>query len=155
MGAKNNAAAEPDRELVIERVFEAPRELVFRAFTEIEMALHWMGPREFPMTYLEGDLRVGGKWRGCLKAADGKELWQGGEWREVVAPERLAFTFGWEQPDGSRGPETLITIALAEQGGNTLMTFRQEMFDTKENRDGHRLGWNSAFDRLAEYLVSF
>jgi len=116
-----NVAARGEREIVMIRVFEAPRELVFRAFTEIEMALHWMGPREFPMTHLEGDLRVGGKWRGCLKAADGRELWQGGEWREVVAPERLAFTFGWEQPDGSRGPETLITITLAEQGGKPLI----------------------------------
>ncbi len=142
-----------DRELGIRRVFNAPRELVFRAFTEIEMALNWMGPREFPMTHLEGDLRVGGKWRGCLKAADGRELWQGGEWREIAAPDRLAFTFAWEQADGSRGPETLITIALAEQGGKTLMTFRQEIFDTKENRDGHRLGWNSAFDRLAQYVA--
>jgi hypothetical protein len=64
MGVKNNAAAESDRELVIERVFEAPRELVFRAFTEIEMALHWMGPREFPMTYLEmARLPEGGRWK--------------------------------------------------------------------------------------------
>lgn len=153
MRAESNEAGQDDsRALLITRMFDAPRELVFRAFTEIEMALKWMGPRDFPMSNLEGELRPGGKWRGCLRAADGRELWQGGEWREIVPPARLAFTFAWEQADGSRGAETLIEIQFDERGGKTLMTFRQGRFDTQENRDGHRSGWNSAFDRLTDYL---
>ncbi len=153
MRAESNEPAERNRrELLITRTFDAPRELVFRAFTEIERALKWMGPREFPMAHLEGDLRPGGKWRGHLKAADGRELWQGGEWREIIPPERLAFTFAWDQVDGSCGPETLIEIQLEARGGKTLMTFRQGIFDTTANRDGHRTGWNSAFDRLSDYL---
>jgi len=106
------------------------------------------------MTFLEGDLRPGGKWRGCLTNAHGDQLWQGGAWREIAPPERLVFTFGWDNADGSRGPETLITIVFTEQAGKTLMRFRQAPFDSVANRDGHLGGWNSAFDRLVELLTT-
>jgi uncharacterized protein YndB with AHSA1/START domain len=66
---------------------------------------------------------------------------------------RLAFTFAWDQADGRPGLETLVNIAFEGQNGKTLMTFRQSEFDTPENCDGHREGWNSAFDRLEELLA--
>ena len=84
----------------------------------------------------------------------GYDLWQGGVYREVVEPERLVFTFAWDQEDGSRGPETLVTIDFVELGGKTRMIFRQSPFNTRSNRDGHSQGWNSAFDRLAEALAA-
>ncbi len=152
--AHSTKVLEPaDRVLVIERVFDAPRALVFRAWTDPGHAARWAGPRGFTAIHLRQDLRPGGAWRTCLRADDdGRELWQGGVFREVVAPERLVFTFAWDQEDGTRGPETLVTINLVESHGKTKMTFRQAVFDSVAQRDGHQGGWNSAFDRLAELL---
>ena len=150
----DQGAAPTGRVLTITRVFNAPRALVFEAFVDPKHALQWMGPRDYPATHTEGDVRPGGKWRTCLHASDGSgDIWQGGVYREVVPGERLVFTFAWDQEDGSRGPETLITITFADQAGKTLMTFRQAVFDTPDNCDSHRMGWNSTFDRLAEYVA--
>jgi len=72
--------------------------------------------------------------------------------REVVPPERLVFTFAWEE-EGERGIENLVTITFDGQNGKTLMTFRQAPFQSDAERDGHRGGWTSAFDRLDENLL--
>jgi len=150
----NAAMARDDRVLVIERMFDAPRALVWKMFADPKHAVAWMGPRTHPSVLHQADVRPGGKWRGCLRAvADGRELGQGGEYHEVREPERLAFTFYWDEEDGSRGPETLVEIDFAEHGDKTLMTFRQGVFNTTPNRDGHGGGWNSSFDRLAELLA--
>lgn len=148
-------AAQNDRVLVIERLFDAPRALVWKAFTDPRHLVAWMGPRDHPSILHEADVRPGGQWRGILRSKDGgRDLGQGGEYREVRAPDRLAFTFYWDQEDGSRGPETLVEIDFAERGKQTLMTFRQGVFNTNSNRDGHGYGWNSTFDRLADYLAA-
>ena len=148
------AAASPlDCELLITRTFDAPRELVFEAWTDPCHARNWWGPRDYPATHLELDVRPGGVWRGCLQSIDsGKELWQGGVFREVKKPERLVFTFAWEE-GGERGLETLVTVTFAEQDGKTLMTFRHSPFQSAGERDGHQGGWTSTFDRLDEYLA--
>ncbi|MBV9634301.1 MAG: SRPBCC domain-containing protein [Methylobacteriaceae bacterium] len=154
-GRSADPTVEPaQRVLAFTRVFDAPRALVYDAFVNPEHALKWMGPRSHPVVHIEGDVRSGGQWRACLRAADGSgELWQGGVYREVVPGERLVFTFAWDEEGGRSGPEMLITITFADQGKKTLMTFRQAVFDTEANRDGHRTGWNSAFDRLADFLL--
>jgi uncharacterized protein YndB with AHSA1/START domain len=156
MAARNGNSAvldTDDRTRTITRVFDAPRELVFKAWADPEMCRQWMGPRQYPAFHVEGDMRTGGKWRIGLRAVDGsRELWQGGVYREVVAPERLVFTFAWDQDDGSRGPETLVTLTFADECGKTRMTFHQGVFNTAPNRDGHIQGWNSGFDRLADFL---
>jgi uncharacterized protein YndB with AHSA1/START domain len=142
------------RVLTMTRLFDAPRALVYRAFADPKEALKWSGPRDYPAIHIEGDLRPGGAWRACLRGvADGRELWQGGVYKEVVPNERLVFTFAWEGEARELGPKTLVTITFADQGDKTLMPFRQGVFDTKGNRDGHRVGWTSAFDRLAALLA--
>ena len=151
--ATSYAVKPTERELVITRTFDAPRALVFRLWTDPHHAKNWWGPVDYPATHLEMDVRPGGAWRGCLTAADdGRELWQHGVFREVVAPERLAFTFVWDE-EGERGVETLVTVTFAEQAGKTLMTFRHAPFQSDGERDGHRGGWASTFDRLDEYLT--
>jgi uncharacterized protein YndB with AHSA1/START domain len=143
-----------DRELVITRIFDAPRELVFQAWTDPQRMLQWMGPRSHPARLMEMDARPGGAWRGCLDAADGSgELWQSGTCWEIVPPERVVFTFAWHTADGTRGAEQLVTIVFAAVGDKTRMTFRQSPFQTVESRDGHVLGWHSAFDRFDDYLA--
>src|SRR6478735_4323701 len=141
-----------DRALVIRRVFDAPREAVWNAFTDSEQALNWWGPRDHPARHIEIDARVGGRWRICLRSvADGRDLWHGGVFREVVRPERLSFTFAWDD-EGERGEENIVTITFAEQGGKTLMTFHQAPFWSDGERDGHQGGWGSTFDRLDDLL---
>jgi uncharacterized protein YndB with AHSA1/START domain len=142
-----------ERELVITRTFDAPRELVFDAWTSSSHLMNWWGPSDYPVTHVTMDVRPGGRWRNCLTSpTTGKELWQGGVFREVVPPERLAFTFAWEE-DGERGLETLVTVTFAEQGGKTRMTFRQAPFRSVGERDGHQGGWSGSFDRLDEHLA--
>ncbi|HEX6013511.1 MAG TPA: SRPBCC domain-containing protein [Geminicoccaceae bacterium] len=156
MTARDGAVTEPaERVLEITRVFDAPPSLVFKAWTDPAHAARWAGPRGFTATHLKGDVRPGGAWRTCLRRdEDGEELWQGGTYREVVEPERLVFTFAWDGEDGRRGHETLVTVTFAEhQGGKTRMTFRQAVFESVGQRDGHQGGWNSAFDRLAEHVA--
>jgi uncharacterized protein YndB with AHSA1/START domain len=147
--------AEPaGRVLTMTRVFDAPRSLVFEAFVDPKQALQWMGPRDHPVVHVEADVRPGGAWRACLRATDGsRELWQGGVYREVVPGERLVFTFAWDEDDGGLEPETLVAVTFEDQRGKTLMTFRQEAFSSREDCEGHRIGWNSAFDRLVDYVA--
>jgi len=142
------------RVLEIVRVFDAPRSLVFKAWTDPAHTARWMGPRGYTATRYEQDQRPGGKWRACLsRDEDGRESWQGGVLREVVPPERLVFTFAWDQEDGRPGHETLVTVTFAEERGRTRMTFRQAVFASVESCDGHQGGWSSAFDRLEELVA--
>lgn len=146
--------APTERALTITRVFDAPRELVWTAWTDPAHAKHWWGPRHHPSTHVEIDARVGGRWRIRLTGVEtGRELWHGGTFREVAKPERLVFTFKWDE-EGERGEENLVSITFAEEGGKTRMTFRQSPFVSPEERDGHTEGWGSAFDRLDEALVA-
>jgi uncharacterized protein YndB with AHSA1/START domain len=149
-------------ELQITRVFDAPRELVWKVMTDPEHMKHWCGPRQFAAQHIENDRRPGGKWRLCLHTdgfdiGDGElkkfDLWQGGENLEVVEPERLVYTFKWDQNPGlSSNVETVVTITLEEHGDKTTMNFRQAFFVTSGDRDGHNRGWNSCFDKLEDYL---
>jgi uncharacterized protein YndB with AHSA1/START domain len=154
VATRNSPIVAPvERELVITRTFDAPRELVFKAWTDPAVAKGWFGPKDHPATHMEMDVRPGGAWRGCLRSIDsGKELRLGGVFREIVAPERVVFTFAWDE-EGERGLETLVTLTFAEEGGKTRMTFRQAPFQSIEERDGHRGGWTSSFDRLEEYVA--
>ena len=141
-------AVADDRTLVITRLFAAPPALVFQAWTDRSHILNWMGPRNYPAVSFEHDFRVGGTWRACLRALDGiRTLWQGGIYREIRAPDRLAYTFAWDD-----GPETLITVNFSLQDGKTRMIFTQTPFETPERREDHRFGWNSSFDRLQDLV---
>lgn len=148
-------------ELEITRVFNAPRELVWKAWTDPECLKQWLGPKGFATTHLAYDVRPGGTWRNCLQwtgaepAWIGKtwdDLWQGGRYLEVVAPERLVLTFQWEGRTDIPCDKTVITIRLRELEGKTVMHFHQAFFSTEEQRDAHGQGWNSSFDRMAAYF---
>ncbi|HWL38661.1 MAG TPA: SRPBCC domain-containing protein [Gemmatimonadaceae bacterium] len=141
------------RELVIERTFDAPRELVWKAWTDPEMLKQWSAPHGVAIPVSEGELRPGGKWRACMHTPEGKDLWLGGTYREIVPPERLVFTHAWDDPSGKPGHETLITVILTERAGKTEMDFRQTGFDSNESRDGHNDGWNQCFERLKRLVA--
>ena len=151
--ASNANQATAQHELVITRTFDAPRNLVFKAWTAPEHMVRWLGPHNFTAPSCKMDFRPGGAFRACICAPDGKEYWMRGIYREIVEPERLIFTFSWEE-DGERGRETMITITFGEQGDKTRMTFRQAFFETVENRDSHHGGWTECFERLAQFLAN-
>ena len=156
MAAGNNLATEPaDRVLVISRVFDAPRELVFKAWTEPEHLVRWMGPRGFKSVVEHSDLRAGGAYRIHMLGPDGDDHWTQGVFREIAEPERLVMAASWADAQGNpTGPETLLTITFEEHGGKTRLTLRQALFESITARDEHRGGWNSSLDRLAEYLAT-
>ncbi|HET6161583.1 MAG TPA: SRPBCC domain-containing protein [Dongiaceae bacterium] len=139
-------------ELVITRTFDAPRALVFRAWSAPEHMARWLGANKFTTLSYKMDFRPGGAYRACVTGMDGKQYWMRGIYREIVEPERLVFTFSWEM-EGERGRENVITITFGELGEKTKMTFRQAFFETVENRDAHLKGWGECLDRLAEYVA--
>lgn len=155
------SSSPPDRTLVIERICDAPRTLVFKAWVEPERIKRWRGPRGFITTACEVDLRPGGAWSVEKLTPAGAIERAGGIFREIVEPVRLVFTHVWLEASwldaaGLRDHETLVTVTLAEHDGGRQahMTFRQEVFAAVEDRDSHNWGWNSAFDLLAEELAT-
>lgn len=143
-----------DLELSISRVFDAPRDLVFAAWTEPAHLARWSGPEGFTASQDYFSATPGGKYRVCLREPDGTEHWLRGVYREVVPPERLVFTHAWEDGRGGTSPETLVTIAFTEEAGKTRMVFRQKGFDTQSSRDGHEGGWTSSFKELDRHLAA-
>lgn len=148
-----NSDAAADLVLEIVRIFDAPRELVFKAWTEPERLMQWWGPVGMTVPYFEADVRPGGTWRSVLQQTDGPEYPHHGTFIEIVPPERLSTTFKWVE-EGKPGVEMIIQVSFVEQGGKTEMTFRQAAFGSVEQRNGENEGWNECFDFLAAYLTS-
>ncbi len=144
-----------DRTLVIRRVLDAPRELVFAAWVDPAQAARWWGPRGFASVSCAMDVRVGGEWRRVMRSPEGSEHRSRGVYREIIEPKRLVFTFSWEKGGSpGHGPETLVTLTFGDLGDQrTEFILRQEGFETVAGRDDHHRGWSSALDRFADYLV--
>ncbi|RYZ04232.1 MAG: SRPBCC domain-containing protein [Myxococcales bacterium] len=141
-------ANESDAEhLRIERTLPAPRELVYRAFTEPSRMLRWFGPHGFEATTIDLDLQEGGAWRGGMRGSDGKELIASGVYRQIVPSELLVFTYAWEE-EGVRGHETLCRVELHEHGGQTRLVFTQGPFESAEATRSHAGGWGEALEKL-------
>jgi len=146
-----------DREIVMTRSFNAPRTLVFDAFTKPDLVRQWLlGPPGWSMPVCEIDLRVGGKYRYVWRHDSGNEMGMGGVYREIVVPERIVST---EKFDQSWYPgEAVGTIVLVEQGNTTTIT-QTVMYDTSEARDAvmkspMESGVAAGYDRLEKLLVS-
>ena len=155
MDARTNAATQTEeRELVITRVFDAPRRLVFKAWTEPERLVRWWGPQGFTTPFCEMDVRAGGAFRFGMRSPEGTDHWLRGVIREIVEPERLVYTWAWEDAEGKPGHETLLTVTFAEHDGKTRLTLRQAVFESVTARDAHQGGWASSLHCLAEYLTS-
>lgn len=147
--ANKRAATPAERTLVIKRTFDAPRDLVWKVWSDAEKAKNWWGPNGFTAPVVELDTRAGGKWRALMKSPEGKELWQHGVYREIVPPEKVSFTSVW---DAEPEHETLVTITFAERGNKTEMTFEQTGFRSADERNEHEDGWGQSLDRFAAYL---
>jgi uncharacterized protein YndB with AHSA1/START domain len=146
-------ATPSDREIVVTRVFDAPRRLVWDAWTSPEHLPRWMtGPEGWTMPVCEIDLRPGGAWHFVWRPANGTEMEMRGVYREVVPPERVVSTESW----GGDWPETINTLVLSEKDGRTTMTLTI-LYVSKEAREaalgtGMQGGMEQSFDRLTEHL---
>ena len=166
--SRGTATATPisGQELVITRVFDAPRELVFKAWTDPEHMKRWWGPKAFTAPAIRMDLRVGGKYLFCMRSAEGKDYWSTGIYREIVKPERLVFTDSFADEKGNVVPAThygmgddiplemLVTVTFVENAGKTTMTLRHAGMPTGKMKDMTGAGWNESFDKLAASLRS-
>ena len=155
MGAAMNLVTEPaDRVLVITRVFDAPRELVFKAWTQPEHMARWFGPAGFTSKVLKHDLRPGGSYRIHMLGPDG-DHWTQGVYREVVPPARLVMVGSWADANGNpTRPETTLTLLFEDVGGKTKLTLHNAVFESVTARDMHNEGWTSSLDCLAAYLAT-
>ncbi|HXV60969.1 MAG TPA: SRPBCC family protein [Vicinamibacteria bacterium] len=148
-------ATPTDREVVMTRVFHAPRELVFEAWTQCEHVKRWMiGPEGWTMPICEIDLRPGGANRFVWRRANGSEMEIRGVYQDIRPPERLVFTESW----GRDWPETTNTLALTEKNGQTTTTLTV-LYPSKEARDaaletGGTEGMEQGYRRLDAYLAS-
>jgi len=148
-----------DREMAMTRVFDAPRALLFEAWTEPELLKRWLyGPEEYPLVVCEIDLRVGGELRFVWRCRDEKAAGMGmsGIYREIVPPDRLVFSEVWDED--WTGGEALVTIIFAEHAGKTTLT-QKVLYSSRAARDGAlktdmEHGAAVGYDRLAELLAS-
>jgi uncharacterized protein YndB with AHSA1/START domain len=171
MTTKNNPIPRPDeRELVITRVFDAPRELVWQAFTESDRLAQWWGPTGFIMLVTRLDLRPGGVFHYAMRSPDGRVTWGMFVYREIAAPERLVFVNSFSDKEGNiiRSPfspswplEVLNTLTLSETGGRTTVTLKGGPINSTEDeretfwdaQNSLRQGFAGTFDQLAAYLA--
>jgi uncharacterized protein YndB with AHSA1/START domain len=142
-----------DLEIVMSRVIDAPRDLVFEAHSSCEHMSNWWGPRMYEIATCELDFRPGGAWRIVHRGAEGQEHGFRGEFREIVRPERIVWTFEYE---GMPGHVSVQTLTLVEHDGKTTL-MATSVYDTVQDRDGTlksgmERGAAETMDRLDEYL---
>ena len=155
----------------ISRVFDAPRDKVWKAWTEAERLKHWWGPKGFVVTHCKVDLRPGGMMHYCLRTPDGNEMWGKFVYREIVKPERLVWINSFSDKDGGTTvhpmspdwPREMLSTALfEEQGGMTRLTVHWVPVDSstqierktfEEGRDSMKMGWTGTFEQFAAYLA--
>jgi uncharacterized protein YndB with AHSA1/START domain len=158
------AESDVGEELTITRIFDAPRELVWRAWTEPELVMRWWGPKGFTSPVSKIDFRVGGKYVSCMRSPEGKEYWGTGVYREIVEPELIICTDSFADEEGNvvsashygMSPEfpleMLLTVRFEEQDGKTKLTLKHVGFPSREDIDGARAGWNESLDKLGEVV---
>jgi uncharacterized protein YndB with AHSA1/START domain len=151
-------------ELVITRIIDAPRELVWKAWTEPERMKKWWGPKIFTSPVCKIDLRIGGKYLFCMRDKEGKDYWSTGVYKEIVAPERLVCSDSFSDENGNPVPashygfpgdfpfEMTVTVTFESQGSKTKMTLRHAGMPSGDMSKMAGLGWNESFDKLAESL---
>ena len=164
----SNAAA--SSEFVITRTFDAPRDLVWKLWTEEAHLKHWWGPKGFTIVSVKVDLRPGGVTHYGMRAPDGTETWGRFVYREIVAPERLVFIVSFSDsasgvmrhPWSATWPlQTLSTVTFEDQGGKTQVTVRWIAYEATElerktfedGMQGMQQGWSATFEQFSDYLA--
>ncbi len=160
-----NTVSEAER-MVVTRVFDAPRELVWKAWTDPKYVMQWWGPKGFTSPSCTMDFRVGGKFLCCMKTPDGQEFWNGGEYYEIVLHEKIVYSMYFSDAKGNKvepehygieheAIEDARDVALFEDlgGGRTKLTLigNETMESAKDS--GHLEGWNETLDKVAAVIA--
>lgn len=161
----DEATTTTDREIVITRDFDAPRELVWQVWTTAEHLMRWWAPDGCTTPFCKIDLRPGGRFHYCMRMPEGREIWGVGVYREIVAPSRLVYADSFADAHGNPVPpahygmsaahpaESLVTVTFDEHEGKTRVTLRHAMPMSVEERKGTEQGWGEMLDRLAGDLA--
>lgn len=157
-----------EQELVITRILDAPRELVWKAWTEPERVKRWWGPKGFTTPFCKIDLRVGGVFHYCMRSPEGKDYWNTGVYREIIETEQVVCTDSFADEEGNVVPashygmspdfplEMLVTVTFEEygeqHGGKTKLTLQHVGIPSGPDRESAQQGWNESFNKLAEVV---
>jgi uncharacterized protein YndB with AHSA1/START domain len=139
--------------LTVKRRLKATPDKVFAAWTDPEKIKRWMGPGEIVTIRAESDARPGGRYFVAMRSPDGKDHDVGGVYREVVANEKLVFTWAWKVAPPDESHESLVTVLLKPDDGGTLLTLTHEKLFDEESREGHEHGWIGALDKLEKLFA--
>lgn len=141
--------ASSPRSLTARQRYDAPAELVFKAFTDPLLLPRWFSPApDIAMDVLAHELRPGGRYRFRYRQPDGSISIVAGEFLEIVPPERLVFTWTWEEPDPHAGIKTLVTVAVLDDGRGSEVVVTHEHFPDDASRSRHDQGWRGTLARL-------
>ncbi|OGS45291.1 MAG: hypothetical protein A2539_08700 [Elusimicrobia bacterium RIFOXYD2_FULL_34_15] len=172
---RQNMTSQDRKEIVITRIFNAPRELVWKAWTEPEMIKKWWGPKDFTAPEIKVDLRKGGKYLYCMRSPEGNEYWSGGTFQEIVPFEKMVLTDSFSDEKGNMvepvkygmskdfPKEMQVTIKFEEYpqngGGKTKLTIAYAKPESDASyeaivKSGMESGWNESLDKLAESLMT-
>lgn len=153
--ANSQREAMPDEDagqvLTLKRLFDSPRESVFRAWTEPDQMVKWWGPDGCTAPVCDVDLRLGGAWRTCILTPEGKEHFVGGVYTVIDPPKKLTFTWAWEI-DGVLGHEMIVALEFHDRDGATEFVLTQTQFESPKSREDHEKGWSSSLDCLHRTL---
>ena len=164
ISVSKNGMAAGKSDLIITRIFDAPRELVWEAWTEPGQLMRWWAPKGCTTPFCKLDLRIGGKFHYCMRMPDGRDIWGIGVFREIVAPSLLVYTDSFADTQGNPVPpahygmsashpaETLVTVSFEEHEGKTRLTLQHAIPVSVEERKGAEQGWSEMLDRLATLL---
>jgi uncharacterized protein YndB with AHSA1/START domain len=156
--------AEKGNDILITRIFDAPRELVWKAWTDPEHVKRWWGPKNFTAPFVQIDFRVGGKYLSCMRSAEGKEYWSTGVYREIIPQEKIVATDSFADEKGNIVPashygmtgdwplELLVTVTFEKQGNKTKFTLRHEGMPAGDMVKQAEQGWNESLDKFADSL---
>lgn len=166
MKRKSSARKAAERVLTVTRAFDAPRSLVFKAWTDPEQVARWWGPKGFTTPVLKIDPRPGGEFHYCMRSPEGRDYWGKGIYREINEPERLVFTDFFTDEKGNPVPAThygmspdwpeelLVTVTFAEHEGKTRLTLQHAGVPKGKEGDSCEAGWTESLERLAEHLAA-
>jgi len=156
MAAGSNVNVEAGQhKLVLTRIFDAPLDRVWEAWSDRAQMAQWLGPRGYTGEILKMDTRVGGSYRYVMHAPDGTDHRVQGTYREIVPRARLVYSWIWTDSAGlPSGPDTLVTVEFAAIGDKTRITLEHALFQTASDSDNHEKGWSSCFDHFGDYLAS-
>jgi uncharacterized protein YndB with AHSA1/START domain len=154
----------PGSELVIKRIFDAPRELVWKAWTDPDHFKRWWGPKYFTAPFCKMDFQVGGTYLNCMRSPEGQDYWSTGIYKEIIPMERIVFTDSFADAEGNVVPATyygmspdfplemLVTVTFEDFDGKTKLTLKHVGMPLGETSEQAGAGWNESFDKLAESL---